>query len=62
MSDLLFVVHYEENSWTMVVHSTVWFGQVIHKLYLFIQQLGTQIGADWRQERGVTNVIRGEIF
>ena len=38
------------------------FGQVIHKLYLFIQQLGTQIGADWRLERGVTNVIGGEIF
>ena len=28
----------------------MWFGQVIHKLYLFIQQLGTQIGADWREK------------
>ena len=45
------------------LHSAVWFGQVIHKLYLFIQQLGTQIGADWREERGVTNVIgEGKYF
>ena len=45
----------------------MWFGQVIHKLYLFIQQLGpglgTPIGADWREERGVTNVIgEGKYF